>query len=62
MWTDLEGDNADANHTEPELGKGVLATQETGVEESNTRNHNPDESGGGEDPGNITEVEDGIGT
>lgn len=60
VYTNLEGDDANADHAQPELGKGVFATQETGVEESNTGNHNPDQSGGGEDPGDVTEVEDGI--
>jgi hypothetical protein len=58
--SDLEGDDANPNHAQPELGKGILATQETRVEESDARNHNPDESGRGEDPGDVTEVEDGI--
>jgi len=56
----LEGGDANTDHAQPELGKSILATQETGVEESNAGDHNPDEGGGSEDPGDVTEVEDGI--
>ena len=59
--THLEGDDCKSHHGCPNHGEGILPAEETRVEETNTRNHDPDESGGGEDPGDVSRVVDGGG-
>jgi hypothetical protein len=46
----LERDDGDGHHAEIDHRQGVLPPKETGVEEANTWNHDPDQSGGCEDP------------
>ena len=59
--TYLEGYYGEGHHGGPNHGQGVLPPKETRVEETDTGNHDPDESGGGEDPGDVSRVVDGGG-
>lgn len=56
--THLEGYNRNRHHAKPDHGQRVLPSEEARVEETDTGNHDPYESGGCEDPGNIAEVID----
>ena len=58
--THLEGDDCKSHHGCPNHGEGILPAEETRVEETNTRNHDPDESGGGKYPCDVTGVVDPI--
>ena len=56
--THLERDRRENHHREPNHRKGILSTKEAAIEEADTGNHDPYESGGGEDPGDVAEVVD----
>ena len=53
---DLEGDDSQSHHTKPDHRQGVFTSKETRVEEADTWNHYPDESGRSYLPCDITGV------
>ena len=58
--THLEGYDSDGHHAEPNHGESVFASEETRVKVTDAGDHEPDESGGGEDPSDVAEVVDDI--
>ena len=52
----LEGDDGGREHTGPDEGEGGLSASETGVEESETGNHDHDHGRGHENVGLVTWV------
>lgn len=54
----LEGCDGNAGHGQEDHAQCVLATQETRVEETDARDHDPHKSHGGDDPGHVTELVD----
>ena len=56
--THLEGDHSQHRDAKEDHGERVLPAQETRVEVTNARNHNPDESHGGDDPSHVAQVVD----
>ena len=54
----LEGDYGESHHGHPDHAEGILAAEEARVEEADAGNHDPDEGGGGEDPGDVARVVD----
>ena len=57
----LEGDDGDGHHAEVDHRERVLPPEETRVEEADTGDHDPDEGGGREDPGDVAiVVDDGL--
>lgn len=54
----MERNDSNGHHAEPNHGQSILPSEKTRVEEPNTRNHDPHESGGGENPSNVSEVID----
>jgi len=56
MYTDLKGDDTHGHHTEPYHRQGVFTSEETRIEETNTRDHYPDESRRSNDPCDVAIV------
>ncbi len=56
MYTDLKGDETQRHHTEPYHRQGVFTSEETRIEETNTRDHYPDESRRSNDPCDVAIV------
>jgi hypothetical protein len=54
----LEGDDGQGHHAEVDHAEGILATEEARVEKADTRNHQPDEGGRAQRPGDVAKVVD----
>jgi len=52
----LEGNHCKSHHTQVDHGQRIFAPQQSGVEESYTRNHDPNERGRCQNPCDITRV------
>lgn len=58
----LERNNSENDHRDPEHGCGVLPSEQTRVEETETWNHDPHEGCGCDDPRHVTQVVDDDGS
>ena len=54
--TNLEGNNSDWQHRWPNHGQCIFAPQETGVEETDSWNHDKHERHGTDDEGEVADV------
>ena len=57
-YAHLEGDDGDAHHAQPDHGERVFPSEEARIEEADTGNHDPHESGGCQCPGDVSGIVD----
>lgn len=54
--TYLEGDDRDGHHAKPDHRESIFPSEETRIKETDTGNHDPDQGGGCQHPGDVTSI------